>query len=191
VTAPSSSLEPVIAFEALLAIWVGFRSYQSYRGRTYSPGRVFVFPILILLVYAATEFETIASVSWSYPTWTLVDLAVLVAAALVTLPLADRLVRVSQRPDGGWFYQYGMELIAIYLALWIIRLGVAAYYDPASLDFAPPVGAPLSATASEAVVLVQGLFSISSGLVIGRSVCTYRLHRKASAQAAGPLPSAP
>jgi hypothetical protein len=175
-----STLEIAVGFEALLIVWIGFRSYSSYRGRAYSAARVLVFPVLILLLFLLTEFETISTVPWAFPVWTGVDLAVLVAAALATLPLAPRLVQVERRDDGGWYYRYGIELIAFYLALWVVRLGLAIYFDPASIEFVPPTGAPLSATASDVLVLIEGLFAISSGLVIGRGVATYQLHRAAT-----------
>jgi hypothetical protein len=179
----SASLEYAAVFQGLLAVWVGLRSYRTYQGRPYSAGRVFLFPLLVLIVYATTEFETVATVSWAYPLWTTADLVVLAVAAMATIPLAGRLVRVSQRPDGTWYYQYGIELITVYLALWVVRLGLAVVYDPASLGFAAPTGPPLSATASAVVVLIQGLFSVSSGLVIGRAIGTYTLHLQAVAKA--------
>lgn len=182
-----SQLEFDVGIQAVLAIWIAARSYRSYQGRLYSPGRVMLFPVLILLLFAETEFETVVTVPWAFPLWTAVDVAVVVTAALATLPLAERLVRVSRRPDGEWYYQYGIELIAFYLGLWVVRLGLAAYFDPASIEFAVPTTA-LSSTASIVVVLIQALFSISSGLVIGRAICTYRLHERARGSA--PLPGA-
>ncbi|MGC2288614.1 MAG: hypothetical protein WA688_01990 [Thermoplasmata archaeon] len=186
-----TGLETAIGFEAILVVWIGVRSYGSYQGRRYSSSRVVVFPALILLLYLVTEFETIAAVPWAFPVWTAIDLAVLVGSALATLPFADQLVHVFRSPDGEWYYQYGIELIGIYLALWVVRFGLAAYYDPSSIEFVVPTGAALSTTASDALVLIQGLFSISSGLVFGRAIGTYRLHRRATERvgpAQGPLP---
>lgn len=174
-----SALETAIGIEAILVIWIAVRSYRSYQGRRYSSGRVVVFPILIFLLFLLTESETVLTVPWAFPVWTAIDFAVLVAAALATLPMAARLVQVTQRSDGAWYYQYGIELIAFYLGLWVVRLGLAIYYDPASIEFVPPTGAPLSAAASDVLVLIQGLFAISSGLVIGRGLGTYRLYERA------------
>jgi hypothetical protein len=175
-----TALATAIAVEVLLAVWLGVRSYGSYQGRIYSSTRVLVFPVLIILLYAGTEVETVATVPWAFPLWTIVDIVVMVASALATLPFAERLVRVSKRYDGQWYYQYGIELIAFYLGLWIVRLALAAYFDPGSIEFVPPTGA-LSATASDVVVLIQALFSVSSGLVVGRAIGTYRLHLRALA----------
>jgi hypothetical protein len=174
-----TAVETAIGIEAILVLWIGVRSYRSYQGRLYSAGRVLVFPVLILLLFLSTEYDTIVAVPWALPLWTIVDLVVLTAAALATLPLAPRLVRVTRRDDGEWYYQYGIELIAVYLGLWVVRLGLAAYFDPSSIEFVTPTGPAPSATASEVLVLIQGLFSISSGLVIGRGVGTYRLHEQA------------
>jgi hypothetical protein len=104
-----------------------------------------------------------------------------VVGALVTLPLAPRLITVYRAEDGQWMYRYGVELIAFYLASWVVRLGLAAYFDPSSLEFSYTTGPPLSALASAVMQLVELLFSLSTGLVIGRSVATYRLYRKALA----------
>jgi hypothetical protein len=177
-----SALEIAVGIQAALALWIGIRSYRSYQGRQYSISRIVVFPALVLLVYIVTELETIAAVPWAFPVWTAVDFVVLVAAALGTVPLADRLVRVSQRQDGEWYYQYGVELIGLYLGLWVVRLGLAAYYDPASIEFVAPTGGALSGTASAVLVLIQGLFSLSSGLVVGRAFGTYRLQQRAQEQ---------
>jgi hypothetical protein len=184
-----SALETALGIQVVLALWIGLRSYRSYQGRLYSPGRILLFPVLILLVWVLTEFETIAAVPWAFPLWTIVDVVVLAASALATVPIANRLVRVSQRQAGAWYYQYGVELISFYLALWLVRLGLAAYYDPSSLEFAAPMGA-LSATASSVLVLIQWLFSVSSGLVVGRAIGTYRLHRAAEARLGSPLAEA-
>jgi hypothetical protein len=181
-----SALEIGVGVQAVLAVWIGVRSYRSYQGRQYSTSRIVVFPALVLLVYLVTQLETIVAVPWAFPVWTAVDVVVLVAAALGTLPLADRLVQVSQRKDGEWYYQYGVELISLYLALWVVRLGLAAYFDPSSIEFVAPTGAPLSATASAVLVLIQGLFSVSSGLVVGRAIGTYRLQRRAQEQLRSP-----
>ncbi|MFZ0830509.1 MAG: hypothetical protein WCB18_04820 [Thermoplasmata archaeon] len=177
-----SQLEVAVGIQAVLAVWIAVRSYGSYQGRMYSSTRVMFFPVLIVLLYLETEFETIATVPWAFPVWTVVDVVVLIASAVTTLPIAGRLVRVSRRDDGAWYYQYGIELIAFYLALWVVRLGLAAYFDPASVEFVAPTGA-LSATASVVVVLIQALFSVSSGLVVGRAIGTYRLYQTAQAPA--------
>jgi hypothetical protein len=174
-----SAVETSIGIEAVLVLWIGLRSYRSYQGRQYSAGRIILFPVLIVLLFLLTEYETTLAVTWDFPLWTVIDVIVLAVAAVATLPIASRLVRVTQRSDGVWYYQYGIELIAFYLALWVLRLGLAAYYDPASLEFVAPTGPPLSATASDALVLIQGLFAVSSGLVIGRAIGTYRLYELA------------
>jgi hypothetical protein len=183
-----SGLEEAVAIEVLLVIWIGVRSYRSYQGRRYSP-QVLVFPVLIVFLFFLTEYDTITAVPWSYPVWLLAGVAILIVSALATLPIAPRLVRVTQRDNGQWYYQFGIELIAFYLALWVVRLGLAIYFDPASLEITTTTSAPLSATASEVLVLIQLLFAISSGLVVGRGIGTYRLAEKAQrASSTGPSP---
>jgi hypothetical protein len=182
----------ILALEAFIAIIILLRSITNYRGRRLSPARLLTSPVLVSLLYVAAEAETAYAIPWSFPLWTAIDVALLLAAVAVTVPLAPRLVSVYRGPDGSWMYRYGIELIAFYLTVWVVRLVLAVYYDPSSLEFT--VGGPvptLSATASDVMQVVEILLSVSTGLVIGRAVATYRLYRRAVAQAGstpGPLP---
>jgi hypothetical protein len=137
------------------------------------------FPLLTIFLWASAEAVTAYSIAWSYPWWILLDAAIMVGGALVTIPLAGRIVKVYRDPDGRWMYRYHLGLIAFYLSSWVVRLTLAAYFDPNSLEFTTTPGPPLSAFASEVMQLVEILFSLSTGLVIGRSMGTYRLYRKA------------
>jgi hypothetical protein len=113
------------------------------------------------------------------------------ASTAVAVLVARRLVAVYPGTDGRWMYRYGIELIAFYLGVWVVRLALAIYYDPASLEFTVGAAPALSPVASDVMQLVQGLFSISTGLVIGRAVGTYRLYLRARSRpgpAAVPLP---
>jgi hypothetical protein len=176
-----SSLAPILGFEALIAVVILTRSIRNYRGRSLSVALLVSFPVLTVLLWLAAEAETLYSIPWTYPWWTLLDGGFVVLGAAVTIPFAHRLVQVYQSPDGGWMYRYHLGLIAFYLASWVVRLGLAAYFDPASLEFTTSTGPPLSALASEVMQVVELLFSLSTGLVVGRSIATYRLYQKALA----------
>jgi hypothetical protein len=185
------SLAQTLGLEVVLVLFILLRSYRVYQGRVLSVARLFLFPIVTTLLWVLAEGETALTIPWSYPIYTAVDVALVVASALVTLPLAGRLLSVYRGQDGQWMYRYGIELIAFYLAVWVVRLGLAVYYDPASLDFTFGPAPAISAVASVAMQLVQALFSVSTGLVVGRSVATYRMYRRAAvspAPAAVPLP---
>ena len=177
----SAALENVLVIEALIAVVILVRSARTYRGRALQVSRLVLFPCLATLLWLAAEAATVYSTPAIFPLWTAVDAGLVVVGALVTLPLAPRLITVYRAEDGQWMYRYGVELIALYLASWVVRLGLAAYFDPSSLEFSYTTGPPLSALASAVMQLVELLFSLSTGLVIGRSVATYRLYRKALA----------
>jgi len=177
----SAALENVLVIEALIAVLILVRSARTYRGRALQVSRLVLFPCLATLLWLAAEAATVYSTPAIFPLWTAVDAGLVVVGALVTLPLAPRLITVYRAEDGQWMYRYGVELIAFYLASWVVRLGLAAYFDPSSLEFSYTTGPPLSALASAVMQLVELLFSLSTGLVIGRSVATYRLYRKALA----------
>jgi hypothetical protein len=182
----SSALTDVVLFEVLIAVFILVRSLRTYRGRALSVSRLLVFSFLPILLWASAEVETAYSIPSSFPFWTGVDAALVVAGALVTIPIAHRLISVYQNADGQWMYRYGIELIAVYLTSWVVRLALAAYVDPSSLEFTYTTGPPLSALASTVMLLVDVLLSISTGLVVGRTVGTYRLYRAALARTPAP-----
>jgi hypothetical protein len=182
-----SSLVPILGFEAIIAVVILARSIRNYRGRPLSVALLVSFPALTVLLWLSAEAATAFSIPWTYPWWILLDGGVVALGALLTVPFARRLVKVYRAPDGTWMYRYHLGLIAFYLSSWVARVALAAYFDPSSLEFTPTSGPPLSAVSSEAMQLVEGLFSLSTGLVIGRSVGTYRLYQEALAHS----PSAP
>jgi hypothetical protein len=183
------SIIQILIIEAILALWILVRSIRTYQGRVVSVARLFAFPVLTGLLWVLAEGETAITIPWSFPLWTAIDVVVLVGAALLTVPFAGRLVRVYRGSDQRWMYRYGIELIAFYLGVWFVRLALAVYYDPSSLYFTIGPAPALTGTAAIAMQTVQGLFSVSSGLVAGRSAVTYRLYR--AAQSAPPPSSAP
>lgn len=185
----ATAIGSVIALQVVIVAWIVFRSVRLYYGRRLSVPRLFLFPALTLLIFLSTEVQTVASIPSAYPGWAAVDGAVLLLAAIVTVPLAPRFVTVTKAPRGGYLYRYGIELISLYLVLWIARFALAAVYDPTSLGFAfSPGGAALSGTAATVLLTVQTLFAASSGIVVGRSIGTYRVYR-AHTDENGPLPS--
>jgi len=185
----SSALEPTLALEAIIAVVIIARSVRSYQGRSLSVPVLVTFPVLIGFLWVSAEATTAYSIAWSYPWWTVLDGVLVVAGAVITVPLAARVVQVYPGPDGGWMYRYHLGLIVFYLGSWVVRLALAAYFDPSSLEFTTSTGPPLSAGAAEVMQVVEVLFSISTGLVIGRSVGTYRLYRAALART--PVVAAP
>jgi hypothetical protein len=187
----SPAITDTLVIEVLIAFVILGRSIRTYYGRTLSVPRLLLFPVLATVLWIAAEASTAYSIPSSFPIWTGIDAALVVVGALVTLPLASRLIRVYQGPDGQWMYRYGIELIAFYLTSWVVRLALAAYFDPSSLEFTYTTGPPLSAVASLAMQVVQILFSLSTGLLIGRTAGTIRLYRAAVPQSnipAEPLP---
>lgn len=179
-----SGLTTAVGVQVIIVLFIIFRAIRVYRGRALSPPMLFAFPVLTTLIFAATEAETVASIPSAYPLWALVDTAAMVAAALVTVPLAPRFVHVWKDDSGQFFYRYGIELIAFYLGMWVVRFALAAVYDPSSLAFDFSTPTTLSGTTATAMLIVQGLFAVSSGVVIGRAIGTFRLYLRK----AGPPP---
>ena len=176
---PNSGLVQVVVIGAVVALVILYRSIRTYQGRILSIARLVLFPILALLLWATAEAENALSLLGTWPGWTTVDIGLVVMAAVTTLPLAGRLLSVFQGPQGQWMYRYGIELIAIYLTIWVVRLVLAVYFDPVSLENPFGPAPAISSLATAAMQVVQVLFSVSTGLVVGRSVSTYRMYREA------------
>lgn len=177
-----STLQGAVAVQALLIFFLAYRSLRLYHGRPLSPVRLFVFPAFTTLIFLATEVETAASVPVFYPLWAIVDGVAFTAALVATIPLAPRFVTVTSSRDGSFTYRYGIELIAFYLGLWVVRLALALVYDPSSLAFDFSIPSTLTSSPATAMLVVQTLFAVSTGVVVGRSVGTYVLYRKERAR---------
>jgi hypothetical protein len=185
-TGMSPAFEDALLIEVLIAFFILIRGVRTYYGRLYSTARVLVFPFLAVFLWLLAEAETAVSIAWSFPIFLAIDAVLVVVGAVFVLPFASRVISVYRGPDGQWMYRYGIELIGFYLGSWVVRFALAAYFDPSSLEFTVTTGPPLSAIASDVMLLVEALLSISTGLVIGRSIGTYRLYRQAIAQPAAP-----
>jgi hypothetical protein len=184
----TSPLVSVLAFEVFLVLLIGYRSLLNYRGRPLSVARLVTFPALVLLLWVVAQAETAYAIPASFPLWIALDIGVVVVGALVTVPLAGRLITVYQGPDGRWMYRYGIELIVFYLVSWVVRLVLATVFDPSSLEFTAGTAPTLSPLASSVMLVVQALFSLSTGLVVGRAVVTYRTYRMAESRTAASAP---
>jgi hypothetical protein len=180
----------------LIVFIMARRTYMLVHGTVYSPERLAIFSAFYLALYLLAIYSTFTSL----PLYsTALDGVLLVAAALIAIPYVERIVVLELRADGQWYYRLPVLIPVLYLVLFVLRLGLdIAVLGQDPFDFT--LGAPLSLTPTQSILLtvVDALFSISTGILVGRSIAVYRAHQKrvaatgaasqVSAQPQTPLP---
>src|SRR5580700_10570148 len=180
VTFSSADIGPVVIL-LLFVVIIGRRVVLMVRGTPVRPARMFLIALFYVLLFAITIAASYAEL----PLWTYaVDAAVLVAASIGATVLVQRRVVVEWK-DGVWSYRLGALIPAIYLTLFVVRLLLDLFVlNVNPFAFTVPSAAPLTGVSLYIVVLVDALFALSTGLLLGRTVGVYVEYRKFSA--AGP-----
>jgi hypothetical protein len=161
---------------ALFVLIIARRTYGLVVGTPYSPERLAIFAGFYILLYVFAIYSTFSAL----PIYsTVLDVGLLAAAAVISIPYVERIVVLELRTNGLWYYRLPLLIPVLYLVLLVARLSV----DIAVLGvnpFAFTIGAPLSLTPIQSIVLtvVDALFSVSTGILVGRSVAVYRAHQK-------------
>lgn len=180
----TSAEATAIVIQLIIVLVIVRRSYAMAQGVTYSLARLILLPVLIVVLWAGSELESVALTPWAVPYLILGDTALLVATAAAFTGVAERRTHVGRDDTGRPTFQIGFGLAAIYLVSFLVRLGLAATLFPASLEFgAPPTGFP---PANEQIVLavIDAVYSVSAGLLIGRAI---GIHRKVATAAPTPI----
>ncbi len=152
------------------------RSYLTTKGARFSEGRLLVFAGVYVLLLGLTLFLSYQVL----PLWTLaLDVGVLAAGSYFFAGYTRERVEFFRTPSGNWRYRLGMQAAVLYVALYLVRLGLEAVYLPAYLSFAP-VAAPanLSAITQGILTLVDALLSLSTGFLVGRAIGVIGRHRE-------------
>jgi len=119
------------------------------------------------------------------------DAALVAAGTAVAYWITARHVQLY-RPSGGvaWYYRLKPLLPVLYVVLFFARVGVEAAVVGIS-PFAEPTAAQLDAispTALYALFVVDALWGLTTGFLVGRSGAVYHAWKKAER---GPPPSGP
>ncbi|MGI0053858.1 MAG: hypothetical protein ACRECR_06365, partial [Thermoplasmata archaeon] len=189
ITAASPSTSELVIF-ALIAVILVRRIYLMQAGSRVSSGRLFAFTGLYVALFALTIGTTVALL----PLYgTVADLIVLAVSAALVLPHTRGAVRFDRRPDGYWYYRVGSAIIVSYVVLLLVRWGVEfglLGIDP--LVYPPPISS-LTAFQVGLLEVVDLLFAVSTGLLLGRNLGVYLafLRRPPEPASPGPLPSHP
>jgi len=174
------------------------RTYLMLHGTRYSAARLFGFAGFYVLLFVALAFTTLyaAVAAWGSDADLLLVpyVAVPVVAAALVVPYVRRIVQFEQREGGEWYYRLPWHIPLLYLTLFVVRIVAEfAVFGVAGLVFTFPLPAPPSAGALVILVVVDLLFGLSLGLLVGRGIAVYRAHRDlppaSGSPPASPLPS--
>lgn len=184
----NASDAPVLGFLAIFLLIAVVRMYRMTRGTSASPTRLLTVAGLYLFIFAISAAgDALVLPIWLVP----VEIALLVVGAIVTAVYVRRVVDLSPHPRWGWSYRLGFALPAIYLLLFAVRIG-ADFAILNGATFFGSTGSPAPAVSGvDLYVLeaVDALFSVSAGLIVGRSVGVYLALQ--DRQKASPPPPAP
>jgi hypothetical protein len=181
----SGADESALVFLALIVLIIGRRVAMMVRGAPVRTERILATAVLFSALFVLVLAESYFQVPW----WTYaIDAAVLAVTIVLTIGYVRRHVVFEQR-DGAWYYRLHPVIVVAYLVLFVVRLAldlVVLGINP----FAPPTSGPaLAGTTLVLVAVVDALFSLSTGLLIGRSVGVVLEYRAKTA--AGTLPTPP
>jgi hypothetical protein len=180
-TSYTSAELTAIFIQVVIALLVIRRSYAMTQGVPYSAPRLLTLPALILILWGVSELESVLLTPWAFPYLIALDLGLLVATAFAFTGIAERMTQVNPGALGGWSYQIGFSLAALFVGAFVVRLSVAVALFPSALEFgSPPGGFP---PIQQQVVLgfIDALLSVSVGLLLGRSLGIARKIRAARA----------
>lgn len=194
-SAPPSDLTGAIVLLAVVVLFLARRAYAMATGVRYSLARMWVFAGFYILLFAVLALGTLygAVVTWGPDAYGLIAayVGLPAAAAGVAAPYVRRVVRFERWANGEWYYRLGWQIPALYLALFVARLvAEVVVLGPSAIVVAFPPPVPSTTDALLILLGVDLLFSVSTGLLIGRGVGVYRAHRDLQSDGS-PVPSPP
>jgi len=184
-TSYTSAELTAILIQVVIALLVIRRSYAMTQGVPYSALRLVVLPALILVLWGVSEVESILLTPWALPYLIALDSAVLAVTTFAFAGVAERMTKVNPGPHGSWSYQIGFSLAALFVGAFVIRLSVAVALFPSALEFGSPPGGFPPVQQQVVLGIIDALFSVSVGLLLGRSLGISRKVREARTSAAG------
>jgi hypothetical protein len=169
-------------FVAVFGFIILRRAYLLTQGTRISTTRLLILPAFYLIIYAA-EMAAIgfagagSSVSGQVYLSFVLDGALLAAGAFVAFGYTLRHLEIYQAPgETAWSYRMNALLPVVYVALFLARVAI----ETAVLNEAPfAVPAPgalagVSSIALYSLFVVDALWGLSTGFLLGRSLAVYR-----------------
>jgi hypothetical protein len=190
------------AFVALFGLIVLRRAYRLTQGVRATSGRLIVLPVLYTLVFAGLVGAVVYGAAGSslasevYLSFG-VDIALLVAGVFVAFAYTQRHVDLYRKAGAtGWSYRINAHLPLLYVVLFFVRTGLEAAFLGLSPFSAPtPTGLlSLSPLSLYVLFLVDALWGLSTGFLVGRNAGVYHVWQQKLREAPGvpaPEPALP
>jgi len=183
---------------ALFGLLLLRRTYRMTQGVPAGAGRLVVLPAFYVAIYVAELAGTwVASVGTGRMEWTYVafaaDALMLAVGTWLSYRITSQHVHVYQPAVGGpWYYRLRPLLPVLYVVLFFVRaiigtvvIGIVPFGFPTSAQFDS-----ISTTALVALYVVDALWGLTTGFLIGRSSAVYRAWKNAERSPPAP-PAAP
>ncbi|HKV89654.1 MAG TPA: hypothetical protein VJQ43_00455 [Thermoplasmata archaeon] len=177
-----------IVIVAVFAVLIGRRLIGMVLGTPVRTARLVGFAVVFTLLFVVVLAESFAQI----PVWTYgLDAAIVVVASVTATRYVRRHVVLEWR-NGEWYYRLRPIIPAAYLVLFGLRLALDAIVLGIDPFRGPPPNSPmLTGTTLLVVLLVDALFSASTGLLVGRSAGVILEHRQRSLGGSGSAPTGP
>lgn len=186
------ALVTAIVVEVVIVLLVARRSYAMSQGVRYSSARLVILPAVIGVLWAFTELESLLLTPWALPYLVVVDTLILFASLFWFAKVAEQATEFYEAPAGVWNYRIPFQITVLFLVAFLVRLVLAVALFPSSLEFGPPPGGFPPAGQQAVLAVIDAIFSLSVGLLIGR---TFGIRRKGiskgTAAASAPGPASP
>jgi hypothetical protein len=169
-------------------------AWRLRKGIRVRPRLFVLFTLLYALLFALVEAEVLR-LPWGGAARgaVLLDLLLLAIGIVPAYRYTTRTTTLERAPSGLWSYRGRLAVPTAWLAFFLLRYGVELQLLGRIYLLAPsaPSSVPLP-TYAAALVLVDALFSLSTGLVMGHSLAIYRAYRRRrSAPDLSPVPPVP
>jgi hypothetical protein len=170
----SSGTTGYLLLLAIVVLLIARRMYLMVQGTVFSTPRLIGYAAFYVVFFALGVFVGVLALPFYVP---IAEGAVLVVSGAIAVPFVERAVRFERRADGQWYYRLGLLIPAVYLVLFAVRI-VIDFVLLNENPFAPPTSVSLTPFQAVLLVLVDTLFAVSTGLLVGRSVGVYRAYQR-------------
>jgi hypothetical protein len=177
----SSSLEPALIVLGLLVLLMARRTYLMVRGAPVRPGRLAVFAAFYVGLFVLTLAATSVGTPWYL--YALDGAILLAASGLATGYVRDHVHLERRPPAQEWYYRLHPWVPLSYMVLFVSRIAIALWVlGPSAIGFAVAPAVSLPPGAALLLDVVDALFGLSTGILVGRSVGVYLAYESAVAR---------
>jgi hypothetical protein len=140
------------------------------QGVPFSVRRLAVAPGLILILWTLSELESILLTPWAVPYLVTVDVTIVIVATLAFSRITEGMTEVKQGASGEWSFRIGISIAMLYLGVFLVRLTLTVILFPSSLEFGSTPGGFPPLPQQIALGVIDAIYSVSTGLLLGRSM---------------------